>query len=126
MRFSRLLIALLLLLLGFVPLAAQSQQPSQASSAVASAAPFDSSPLLRGQVPPLNLKRLDLLSGTASQLSQAERSLAAKALMAQNHERCYTIRDYQFRQETPGSDATKLSGSSTCEGAGQFHARTIR
>jgi hypothetical protein len=49
-----------------------------------------------------------------------------QTIVAGNEGLCYAIRDYRFSRVTPESDAMKLSGSSTCEPAGQFHPKTVR
>ena len=46
-----------------------------------------------------------------------QRLLQSKRVTRGNGQVCYSIRDYRFRQENPGSDATKFSGSSTCRDA---------
>jgi hypothetical protein len=127
MRFSRLLIALILLLLGvIVPVAAQGQQSPKASPPAAS--PFDSSPLLKGQLPPMNPKGLNLYSATpqGTRAFQLPRVLTVRpgTMLAMNDERCYTLRDYRFSRESPGSDATRFLGSSTCEPASQVHLKS--
>jgi hypothetical protein len=40
-----------------------------------------------------------------------------------HNERCYAIRDYNFSRVAPQSDATKLSGTSTCEPAAQVRLK---
>lgn len=49
--------------------------------------------------------------------------LPPRTNLALNDGRCYTIRKYQFSRVAPDSDATKLSGSSICEPAGQVHLK---
>jgi hypothetical protein len=124
MRFSRLLIALLLMLLGIVPVAAQAQQSPPAASPPA----FDSSPLLHGQVPPMNPKGLNLPSATPPKVRTfvlpRGAVLSPGTKMAMNDERCYAIRDYRFSRENPASDATRFAGSSTCEPANQVHLKS--
>jgi len=128
MRFSRILIALLLLLLGFVPLAAQAQQSPKDNPPAASASPFDSSPLLKGQLPPMNPKGLNLYSATpqGTRSLQLPRVLTVRpgTTLAMNDARCYTIRDYRFSRENPASDATRFTGSSTCEPASHVHLKS--
>ena len=129
MRFSRLLIALILLLLGIVvPVAAQAQQSPKDSPPAAAVSPFDSSPLLKGQVPPMNLKSHSFYSASpqGTRAFQLPRVLTVRpgTTMAMNDERCYTIRDYRFSRENPASDATRFIGSSTCEPAGQVHLKS--
>jgi hypothetical protein len=60
-------------------------------------------------------------------LEQRAKAVAMANLAAQRglsrDERCYAIRDYNFSRVTPGSDATKLSGTSTCEPATQVQLK---
>jgi hypothetical protein len=49
--------------------------------------------------------------------------MTPRTLVAHNDERCYAIRDYRFSRVAPESDATRLSGSSTCEPAGQVRLK---
>jgi hypothetical protein len=50
---------------------------------------------------------------------------ALERFKEQNNDACYSIRDYRFTRVAPGSNATKLSGYSTCEAASLFHLREI-
>jgi len=54
-----------------------------------------------------------------------QRLLPGKRITRGNGQVCYSIRDYRFRQENPGSDATKFSGSSTCRDAKSIHLKPI-
>ncbi len=114
------LIASLLLLLWGAPVAAQTQQSPKSSPPAASASQFDSSPLLKGQVPPMNLKSYHLYPASP----QGVVTVRPGTTMAMNDERCYAIRDYRFSRESPASDATRFAGSSTCEPASQVHLKS--
>jgi len=122
------LIASLLFLLWGAPVAAQTQQSSRNSPPAASASQFDSSPLLKGQVPPMNLKSYHLYpaspQGAGSFLSPHIVTLRPGTTLALNDERCYAIRDYRFSRENPASDATRFAGSSTCEPANRVHLKS--
>jgi hypothetical protein len=119
------LIASLLLLLWGSPVAAQTPKNSPPA---ASASQFDSSPLLKGQVPPMNLKSYQLFPASPQGVGkfQSPRVVTVRpgATMAMNDERCYAIRDYRFSRESPASDATRFAGSSTCEPANQVHLKS--
>ena len=54
-----------------------------------------------------------------------DRLLQGKRVTRGNGQVCYSIRDYQFRQENPGSDATTFSGSSTCRPTKSIHLKPI-
>lgn len=54
----------------------------------------------------------------------AMKAAQAGAQLALNDVRCYAIRDYRFSRMDPNSDATKLSGSSTCEPAVQVRLKS--
>ena len=54
-----------------------------------------------------------------------DRLLQGKRITRGNGQVCYSIRDYQFRQQDPGSDATTFSGSSTCRPAKSIHLKPI-
>lgn len=54
---------------------------------------------------------------------EAVRLEVPRTLIARNDGRCYTLREYQFSRVAPDSDATKLSGYSTCEPAGRVHLK---
>jgi hypothetical protein len=78
---------------------------------------------------PRTLKRLNPFVYRPNDLYALEapqgpvRLAAPGTLVAHNDERCYAIRGYRFSRVAPESDATKLSGSSTCEPAGQVRLK---
>jgi hypothetical protein len=122
------LIASLLFLLWGAPVAAQAQLSPKNNPPAASASQFDSSPLLKGQVPSVHLKSYSLYSASPQGVGpfQSPRvvTLRPGTTMAMNDERCYAIRDYRFSRESPASDATRFAGSSTCEPANQVHLKS--
>lgn len=122
------LIASLLFLLWGAPVAAQAQQPPKNNPPAAAASQFDSSPLLKGQVPSVTLKSYTLYSaspqGAGAFQSPHVVTLRPGTKMAMNDERCYAIRDYRFNRESPASDATRFAGSTTCAPANQVHLKS--
>jgi hypothetical protein len=56
----------------------------------------------------------------------AQRMLARKMLPSPgNRSLCYSMRDYQFARDNPASDATSVTGYSTCQAAGQFQTKAV-
>jgi hypothetical protein len=147
MRFPRSLIFSLLISMCVVPSVAQS--PWEFAPAPLPD-PFVAKPLPGSRIPPMdfhvqsppgasNKASRELSARTVKQLNPFESHpdvllalrarlaamMAARAgtQMAMNDGRCYAIRDYRFSRVAPNSDATKLSGSSTCEPAAQVRLK---
>jgi hypothetical protein len=150
MPISRLLVAGLLLSFWVAPGTAQSVQSPQDHSPLVAPSPFFSQPLpgstqswlnfgtriplfapkaqdgtaLKQALPPLNLRRFHLFPTTPYPilLSRLSPLLGQHVtILTRNEEPCYAIRDYRFTREDPTSDATRLSGYSTCQPASQVH-----
>ncbi len=68
-------------------------------------------------LPALQPRTISRLHASANLQLLAQNGLRATKLriMAQNNNTCYAIRDYQFKQENPASDATSFTGVSTCQ-----------
>jgi hypothetical protein len=138
MRFSRLLLSSL-----FVTLCAA---PSVAQSAASPQDRFSSSPLLNGQAPSYRLHSHSVVpflkDGTALGEVQASPNFKVPNLMDQPapsrswtiltgklstppplSQRCYTLRQYQFEQVDPRSDATRFKDYSACQPSGQVHLK---
>jgi len=119
------------LLLAAIPLAnAQSATPAPAAPpAPTAAAPsilnFD------GAVPPLNSGQPTtpppgVILRTPS---QKHMELLTRNLIQQTNlvraETCYAIRSYTVAPDSPGSDSTHLTGSSTCQPAANFKPKAV-
>jgi hypothetical protein len=145
MRLPRILSISLLISIGTVAGIAQSPR-YHAPTALPN--PFATQPLPGSQITPLDLRAL------ATQAKDGARALnprtmkrldpfvvrpndlyalapqgrvtimTPRTLVAHNDERCYAIRDYRFSRVAPGWDATMMSGSSTCEPAGQVRLKS--
>jgi hypothetical protein len=150
MRLLNFLSAPLLISMWIAPSVAQT--PQDQSPAILPN-PFATQPLPGSRIPPMDfhsqmapnakdgstrglnsrtLKRLNPFVFRPNDLYALQNRLAAAklaapgSLLAHNSDRCYAIRDYRFRRVAPDSDATRLSGSSTCEPAGDFRPKTVR
>ena len=149
MRLPRFLSISLLISMGVAPGVAQSAQSPRYHAPAALPNPFATQPLPGSRIPPpsffaqnpnakegsirgLNprtLKRLNPFVYRPNDLYALEapqgpvRLAAPGTLVAHNDERCYAIRGYRFSRVAPESDATKLSGSSTCEPASQVRLK---
>ena len=112
---SRFLILLLVAPVSAMPMMAQSLQGPQGSqdkSAVASG-PAISRPL---PVAPVDSR---MRVPTFDPLNVAPKIMVT----ARNEGTCYTIRDYEFKRDDPKSDATRLTGYSTCQPRAQLLLR---
>ena len=138
MRFSRLLLPSLLVILCAAPGVTQSVVSPQNR--------FSSSPLLNGQIPAYSLHNRwvvpFLKGGSTPKKLQASPEIKVPNLLHQaatnrsvtvltgklNHpptlaQRCYTLRQYQFEQEDPRSDATRFKDFSVCQPAATVHLK---
>jgi hypothetical protein len=150
MRFPRSLVFSLMMSMGIAPCVSRciAQSPREFAPAPLRN-PFVAQPLPGSRIPPMDFHVLtpdannrairELNARTVHQLNPFEsqpdvllalraRVAAMKAAqagiqMAMNNGRCYAIRDYRFSRVAPNSDATKLSGSSTCEPASQVRLK---
>jgi hypothetical protein len=82
-------------------------------------------PLQKQGVPTLNLRRFRLFPTAPDHILISQLSLLPDQLttLARNEGLCYTIRDYRFKRDNSTSDATRLSGISTCQPASHIHLR---
>jgi len=148
MRLPRFLSISLLISMGIAAGVAQSAQPPRYHAPTALPNPFATQPLPGSRIPPPNsaqnpsakegsirglnprtLKRLNPFVYDPNDLYALEAPQGPALLaipepqIAHNDERCFAIRDYRFSRVAPESDATRLSGSSTCEPAGQVRLK---
>ena len=149
MRLPRFLSISLLTSMGIAAGVAQSAQSPRYHAPTALPNPFAAQPLPGSRIPPPNffaqnpnakegsirrlnprtLKRLNPFVYRPNDLYALEapqgpvRLAVPGTLVAHNDERCYAIRSYRFSRVAPESDATRLSGYSTCEPAGQVRLK---
>ncbi|HEY4382205.1 MAG TPA: hypothetical protein VGN01_17785 [Acidobacteriaceae bacterium] len=107
---------------GTMPLAGRQIAPMQFPGAL---------PQAKAGVAPLRTpKRWSLFgsshNGDALVFPQGKITMANPRSTTAQNEVCYAMRGYRFSQVSPGSDATQLSDSSTCQPASQVHSRAIR
>jgi hypothetical protein len=76
-------------------------------------------------IPPLSLRRYNQFpSGQDPSilLLQAAQRMQRTVIVAHN-DVCYTIREYTFARDNPGSDATTMKDYSACRPANNFHLK---
>jgi hypothetical protein len=102
---------------------------------------FSPSPVLKGQVPVYRMhSRTELpfmQGGVATEPMQVSPDLLGQAAANRSwtvltgkltappllSQRCYTLREYQFEQEDPRSDVTRLKNYSVCQPSGRVRLK---